>query len=107
VLARWSPISGHLLPLGYAALLRASEDPELGLQRLDDAAAYLREQALVCAYCGMAFRVAAAIAAARAHRLEQAAAFSRWGRASSVAVDRRALAGSARRGSRRALPGLR
>jgi len=75
VLARWSPISGHLLPLGYAALLRASEDPELGLQRLDDAAAYLREQALVCAYCGMAFRVAAAIAAARAHRLEQAAAF--------------------------------
>jgi len=75
VLARWSPISGHLLPLGYAALLRASEDAELGLQRLDDAAAYLREQPLVCAYCGTAYRVAAAIAAARACRLEQAAAF--------------------------------
>ncbi len=68
VISRWSPLSGHLLPLGYAALLRASDDPALGAQRLEDAGAYLREQPLVCAYCGTAFRVAAAIAAARAER---------------------------------------
>jgi DNA-binding SARP family transcriptional activator/tetratricopeptide (TPR) repeat protein len=75
VLSRWSPLSAHLVPLGYAAVLRASDDPELGRQRLEDAGAYLRAQELVCAYCGMAFRVAAAIAAARARQLDEAAAF--------------------------------
>jgi DNA-binding SARP family transcriptional activator len=75
VISRWSAMSGHLLPLGYAALLRGSDDPELGRQRLEDAGAYLRSEELVCAYCGMAFRVAATIAAARAEQLEQAAAF--------------------------------
>jgi DNA-binding SARP family transcriptional activator len=73
VLARWSPMSGHLLPLGYAALLRATCDSELAGRRLDDAGAYLRNEELVCAYCGMAYRVAATIAAARAGRHEQAA----------------------------------
>ena len=72
VVARWSPMSSHLLPLGYAALLRATYDPELGMQRLDEAAAYLRDQDRVCAYCGMAFQVAATIAAARAGQIEQA-----------------------------------
>jgi DNA-binding SARP family transcriptional activator len=75
VLSRWSPMSGHLLPLGYAALLRATDDPDVGLQRLEDAGAYLREQPLVCAYCSMAFRVAAAIAATRGGQLERAAGF--------------------------------
>jgi DNA-binding SARP family transcriptional activator len=75
VVSRWSPMSGHLLPLGYAALLHASEDPELGLERLDDAEAYLRDQELVCGSCRTIFGVAAAIAAARALRLEQAAGF--------------------------------
>ncbi len=75
VISRWSPISGHLLPLGYAAFLRASDDPALGGRRLDDAAAYLREQELVCAYCGMAFRVAASITAARADAVEAATMF--------------------------------
>ena len=75
VISRWSPLSGHLLPLGYAALLRASDDPALAGQRLDDAGAFLREQPLVCAYCGMAFRVAAAITAARAEQVEAAARF--------------------------------
>jgi ATP/maltotriose-dependent transcriptional regulator MalT len=75
VISRWSPLSGHLLPLGYAALLRGSDDPELGRRRLEDAGAYLRSEELVCAYCGMAFRVAAAIASARAGQPEQAAAF--------------------------------
>jgi DNA-binding SARP family transcriptional activator len=75
VISRWSPMSGHLLPLGYAALLRWSDDPEVGGQRLEDAGAYLRSEELVCAYCGMAFRVAAAIAAARADQLDRAARF--------------------------------
>jgi DNA-binding SARP family transcriptional activator len=75
VISRWSPMSGHLLPLGYAALLRASDDPELGLKRLEDAGAYLRGQELVCGSCGMLFSVAAAITAARAEQLEQAAVF--------------------------------
>jgi ATP/maltotriose-dependent transcriptional regulator MalT len=75
VISRWSPMSGHLLPLGYAALLRATDDPQLGLLRLDDAGAYLREQPLVCAYCGTVFRVAAAVAAARGKLVDQAAAF--------------------------------
>jgi DNA-binding SARP family transcriptional activator len=75
VIARWSPLSGHLLPLGYAALLRASDQPELGSERLDEAEAHIRGEELVCAYCGMAFRVAAAVAAARAAQPNRAAAF--------------------------------
>jgi hypothetical protein len=71
-ISRWSPLNGHLLPLGYAALLRATDDAELGWQRLDDANAYLREAELMCAYCGMSFRVAAAITAARAGKLDAA-----------------------------------
>ena len=75
VISRWSPMSGHLLPLGYAAFLRWTDDPELGAERLEDAGAYLRSEELVCAHCGMAFRVAAATASARAGQQEQAAAF--------------------------------
>jgi DNA-binding SARP family transcriptional activator len=75
VMARWSPLSGHLKPLAYAALLRASDDPALARRRLEDAEAELRAEELVCAYCGMAFRVAAAGAAARATQLDRAAGF--------------------------------
>lgn len=73
VISRWSPLSGHLQPLAYAALLRALDDPLLGLERLDDAEAHLRGEDLVCAYCGMSFHVAAAIAAARAGQADRAA----------------------------------
>ncbi len=72
VISRWSPLSGHLLPLGYATLLRSSDDPQLGLRHLEDAEAYLRTQPLVCAYCSMAFRVAAAGTAARGEQLDRA-----------------------------------
>jgi hypothetical protein len=68
-------MSGHLLPLGYAALLRATDDPEVGVQRLEEAGAYLRGEELVCGSCGTVFGVAAAITAARAEQLEQAAVF--------------------------------
>jgi DNA-binding SARP family transcriptional activator len=71
VISRWSPLSGHLQPLAYAALLRATDDAELCRERLDDAEAQLRGD-LLCAYCGHAFRVAAAIAAARAGQLDRA-----------------------------------
>ncbi|MDQ3676269.1 MAG: hypothetical protein M3401_05605 [Actinomycetota bacterium] len=74
VISRWSPLSGHLQPLTYAALLRATDGPGLGRQRLEDAEAHLRGEELVCAYCAMAFRVAAAIAAARAAMPDRAAA---------------------------------
>jgi DNA-binding SARP family transcriptional activator len=73
VISRWSPLSGHLQPLGYAALLRATDDPELSGERLDDAEAHLRGD-LVCAYCGHAFRVAAAMAAARSGQPDKAEA---------------------------------
>ncbi len=75
VLSRWSPLSSHLIPLGYAALLRATDDAGAGLARLEDAGTYLREQPLSCAYCGTAFHVAAAIAAARAGALAEANGF--------------------------------
>ncbi|HWC26268.1 MAG TPA: BTAD domain-containing putative transcriptional regulator [Solirubrobacteraceae bacterium] len=75
VISRWSPLSGHLQPLAYAALLHATEDDDVGRQRLDDAEAQLRGEDLLCAYCGMAFRVAAAIAAARAGQSDRAARF--------------------------------
>jgi hypothetical protein len=73
VISAWSPISVHLQPLAYAALLRATDDADLGLERLDDAEAQLRGEGM-CMYCGMAFRVAGAIAAARASQAERAAA---------------------------------
>lgn len=73
VISRWSPLSGHLQPLGYAAWLRGTDDPGQCAERLGDAEAHLRGEALVCAYCGHAFRVAAAIAAARAGQLDKAA----------------------------------
>ena len=72
VISRWSPLSGHLQPLAYASLLRATEDGDLCHERLEDAEAHLRGE-LVCAYCGMTFRVAAAIAAARAGELDRSA----------------------------------
>jgi DNA-binding SARP family transcriptional activator len=74
VISRWSPLSSHLQPLAYAALLRASDRPEVSGERLDEAEAQIRGEELVCAYCGMAFRVAAAIAAARAGEPDRAAA---------------------------------
>jgi DNA-binding SARP family transcriptional activator len=73
VVARWSPLSGHLQPLGYAALLRGTDDPDLSGERLDDAEAQLRGD-FVCVYCGHAFRVAAALAAARSGQPERSAA---------------------------------
>lgn len=72
VISRWSPMSAHLLPLGYAALLHASEDAEIGLQRLDDAEAYLRDQEFLCGSCEVVFRISASIVSARAGRLERA-----------------------------------
>ncbi|MGH2955926.1 MAG: BTAD domain-containing putative transcriptional regulator [Solirubrobacterales bacterium] len=72
LLSRWSPLSGHLQPLAYAAFLRATEDAEQAAERLDEAEAHLRDD-LVCAYCGHAFRVAGAIAAARAGQTDRGA----------------------------------
>jgi DNA-binding SARP family transcriptional activator len=72
LISAWSPLSEHIQPLAYAGLLRATDDPELGRARLDDAEAAMRG-ALICSYCGMAFRVAGSVAAARAGLPDRAA----------------------------------
>ena len=73
LISAWSPMVGHIQPLAYAALLRATDDVELGRERLADAGAALSGR-LMCAYCGTAFHVAASIAAARDAQAEVAAA---------------------------------
>lgn len=73
VISRWSPLSHHLQPLAFSALLRGTEDPGLALERLDDAEAQMRDTDGGCAYCGHAFSVASGIASARAGQLDRAA----------------------------------
>jgi DNA-binding SARP family transcriptional activator len=74
LISAWSPMVGHIQPLAHAALLRATDEAALARERLEDAEAALRGT-LVCAYCGTAFQVAAAIAAARATNAEAAAVY--------------------------------
>ena len=101
VMCGWSPLSGHLQPLAYAAVLRETVDDELGGERLEDAEAQLRGE-ILCAYCGMAFRVAAATAAARAAQPERAASVPVCCGGERGALAGWALARGARRGARRA-----
>lgn len=71
VISRWSPMSSHLQPLAYSALLRGTVDPGLAQERLDESAAHIRDER-GCAYCGHAYSVASALAAARAGQPERA-----------------------------------
>jgi hypothetical protein len=71
VMSHWSPLIGHLQPLAYAAQLKAS-GPEVARERLDAAEIHVRGEDLMCAFCGMSFRIAATIAAARAEVPERA-----------------------------------
>lgn len=73
VMARWSPLSGHLLPIAHTAVLLNTDGPQRGLARLEDAEADLRGQQ-VCPSCGTGFRVAGAVAAAQAEQPDRAAA---------------------------------
>ena len=72
VIAAWAPSSDHLKPLAHAALLRATGDAELGLERLDGAEAAMRGE-ILCANCQMVFQLAASIAASRSSQPERAA----------------------------------
>jgi tetratricopeptide (TPR) repeat protein len=74
-LSRWSPLVRHLQPLTYSALVVPPADPRLGARWLEQAEAELAEVENPCVYCGVAFSLAAAIAAARAGRPEPAAAY--------------------------------
>ncbi len=83
VMARWSPLSGHLLPIAHTAALREAGDPRRGRERLEDAEADLRGQ-IACRACGMGFRVAGAVAAARADEPDRAAAMLAAAEANAV-----------------------
>jgi DNA-binding SARP family transcriptional activator len=72
VMARWSPLSGHLLPIAHASALRQAADAETGIERLEDAEADLRGEQ-TCRACGMGLYVAGAIAAARGGEPDRAA----------------------------------
>ena len=74
VISGWAPLSDHLQPLAYAAALRATDDRDLARERLEEAEARMRED-ILCAYCGMAFRVAAAVTAARDEQPDRAARY--------------------------------
>jgi DNA-binding SARP family transcriptional activator len=73
-LSRWSPLVRHLQPLTYSALVLPPGDPALGRRWLGQAEAELAEVENACVYCGVAFNLAAAVAAARAGEAEAAAA---------------------------------
>jgi DNA-binding SARP family transcriptional activator/tetratricopeptide (TPR) repeat protein len=76
VLSRWSPLVRHLRPLAYSALFLAPGDPQLGYRWLEEAESELGDPGETghgCAYCGVTFDLAAAIAAARAERPDRAA----------------------------------
>jgi DNA-binding SARP family transcriptional activator len=72
-LSRWSPLARHLQPLTYAALVLQPDDADLGQRWLEEAESELREVDRACAYCGVTFNLAAAIAAARAGQPDRAA----------------------------------
>ncbi|HVO54611.1 MAG TPA: BTAD domain-containing putative transcriptional regulator [Solirubrobacterales bacterium] len=65
-LSRWSPLSRHLQPLSYAALVVPPSQPQLGCRWLEQAEPELAEIERPCVFCGVSFDLAAAIAAARA-----------------------------------------
>ncbi|HET7444588.1 MAG TPA: hypothetical protein VFJ57_08020 [Solirubrobacterales bacterium] len=71
-LSRWSPLSRHLQPLSYAALVVPPGDPELGCRWLEQAEPELAEIERPCVYCNVVFDLAAAVAAARAGKPERA-----------------------------------
>ena len=71
-LSRWSPLSRHLQPLSYAALVVPPGDPGLGCRWLEQAEPELAEIENPCVFCSVSFNLAAAVAAARAGEPERA-----------------------------------
>lgn len=71
-MARWSPLSRHLLQRTYGTLIAAAPTPEVAVDVVDEATEALDEPD-ACEYCQIMVAVPAAIACAAAARLEDAA----------------------------------
>ena len=74
-LARQTDIGFHLLDRIYGARIALQADPESALAALEDAQQAVRGPLETCPGCRITFAVPAAIAAARAHRVELAARY--------------------------------
>jgi hypothetical protein len=70
-LARWSPVSQHLLQRVYGTLIAAAPDRVAALAVVDEAAAVL-DSASSCEMCQVMVEVPAAIACAEGGRLDEA-----------------------------------
>ncbi len=71
VVARWSPISPHLLQRIYGTLIAAAPDRDAALAAVDEAAVVL-DAPSACEFCQVMVEVPATIACADAGRLEDA-----------------------------------
>ena len=71
VLARWSPLSRHLLQRVYGTLIAAAPDPKAALAVVDEAVAAMDAQ-LSCLFCQVMIAVPAAVACIDGGRLDEA-----------------------------------
>lgn len=71
VLARWSPLSRHILQRAYGTLIAAAPDAESALAVVDEASDTLDEPG-ACPFCQVMVAVPSAIACAEAGRFEEA-----------------------------------
>jgi DNA-binding winged helix-turn-helix (wHTH) protein/tetratricopeptide (TPR) repeat protein len=71
VLARWSPLSRHLLQRVYGTLVAAAPDANAALAVVDEAVAAM-DSAVSCLFCHVMIAVPAAIACIEGGRLDQA-----------------------------------
>jgi DNA-binding winged helix-turn-helix (wHTH) protein/tetratricopeptide (TPR) repeat protein len=71
VLARWSPLSRHLLQRVYGTLIASAPDPKAALAVVDEAVAAMDAQ-LTCLFCQVMIAVPAAVACIEGGRLDEA-----------------------------------
>ena len=76
-IARQTDVGFHLLDRIYGTRMTLSDDPESALHALEDAREAVHGPLETCPGCRITFAVPAAIAAARAHRLDLAAEYER------------------------------
>lgn len=108
-LARWSPLSSHLLQRSYGTLIAAAPDPASAAAAVDESTAVL-DAANACVLCEVIVAVPSAVALAQVGRLDEARnqleaaarCAERWdGPAWSAAVDEAAAAVALQEGDRR------
>jgi tetratricopeptide (TPR) repeat protein len=107
-LARWSPLSSHLLQRSYGTLIAAAPDPSSAAAAVDESIAVL-DAANACVLCQVIVAVPSAVALAQVGRLDEARrqlddaarCAARWdGPAWSAAVDEAAAAVALQEGDR-------